>query len=335
LGVGLVAGAFYGLYLVGDLVQLIVVAALVAYLLDPLARWLEARGLSRGVAASLVFFPLVVLIVVGVFVLVPVLARQAADVQENLVRGDAAHTIAEIERYLEVRLAFAGVQELNLLSAAQSWLVERLGQVELYAPAALSVVLSVIIVPFVVFFLLRDGRQFKKAIIVLVPNAYFERTLKLLHKTDLQLGNYLRGKLIDSTIIGLAATTILWAMDVPFYALLGLVVGLTNLIPYVGPAMGGLVVVVVTFFTVGTPDTIFGVMLGIGLLQLFDNTVLQPLVLAKNVEMHPLVVALSVIIGGQFFGVLGLFLAVPVVAVGKIIAEETWGAFGRAALEVR
>lgn len=315
--------------------QLVVIAALVAYLLDPLARLLEGRGLSRGVAASLVFFPLVVLIVVSVFVLVPLLARQAADVQENLIRGDAAQTIAEIEDYLEVRLAFAGVEELNLISQAQRWLIDRLGNAEIYAPAAFSVALSVIIVPFVIFFLLRDGRQFKKALIVLVPNRHFERTLKLLHKTDLQLGNYLRGKLVDSTIVGVSATAILWALDIPFYALLGLVIGLTNLIPYVGPALGGLVAVVVTFFTVGNPDTIFGVFLSIGLLQLFDNTILQPLVLARNVEMHPLAVALSVIIGGQFFGVLGLFLAVPVVAVAKIVAEESWGAFGHATMEVR
>jgi len=187
-----------------------------------------------------------------------------------------------------------------------------------------SIITTFIIIPFAVFFILKDGLKLKKGFIRLIPNKYFEMTLNIMHKTDQQLGGFLRGQFIDASIIGLLATVALWILGVDYFALIGVFAGLTNLIPYVGPLMGAIMAVTVVIIKGGSTTLIILVAVAFALIQLTDNILVQPLVVAKNVDLHPLSVLLVVIIGGQFFGILGMLLAVPAISIIKVLSVELY-----------
>lgn len=164
----------------------------------------------------------------------------------------------------------------------------------------------------------------KKALVSMMPNRYFELVLSLLYKTDQQLGGYLRGQFFDAMIIGVLSTIALWILDVPYFILIGLFAGLANMIPYVGPAAGAVAAILVVAFNGGGGQQIAFVAIAFAIVQLLDNVLVQPLVVAKSVDLHPLIIIFAVIIGGQFFGILGMLLAVPVAGMIKVLSRELY-----------
>ena len=164
----------------------------------------------------------------------------------------------------------------------------------------------------------------KKGFIDIVPNKYFEFSLNVLQKMDAQLGNDLRGQFLVAAIIGSLSTLVLWFLGVDFFMVIGPLAGLANMIPYVGPVAGGLLAILASVVTTGVFDTIPSIVIAFVLIQLLDNSLLQPLILARNVELHPMLILLAILIGGKLFGIVGLLLAVPFTAIVKVIAVETF-----------
>lgn len=318
-----VAGAVVFLASIGDVVELLVVSALLAYLLDPLARRLEARGLTRTAATTAIFTALVLSIGGFLLYLFPLLAGQLNAIQQGVELERAAALVDELERWAVSHLAFLGVQELNLMETARAFAARHLANAVNYVPDVFAVLGNMVIVPFIVFFLLKDGRAMKKGFVSIVPNRYFEFVLNVLHKMDVQLGNYLRGQVLDAIIVGLLSIVALWLIGVDYYILIGAVAGVTNLVPYVGPVVGATLAVFVSVFTGGGLGQSVAIVLSFIGIQVLDNAAILPLVVARNVELHPLLILLVVIVGGKFFGVLGLLLAVPATAVAKVMLVET------------
>ncbi len=310
------------LMLLDEVVQLLVIGALMAYVLDPLVRRLEARGTTRTTASAIIFFALLILVGGFILALLPAVARQVAAIRATDVQH-MVEAVQEVEEFLERQLASLGVAELGMVENVQDFVAERAPAVLGYVPGVLSTALNVLLVPVVAFFLLRDGRSLKKGFVSLVPNRFFEFTLNVLHKVDVQLGNYLRGLILGSAVVAVLSIFALWLLDVPYYVLIGVFAGFANLIPYVGPVAGGLIALLVSLFSTGTLAKAFAIIVAFAAIQVVDNAVVQPLVLAKNVKLHPLLILFALVIGGQFFGILGLFLAVPLTAVVKVMGQET------------
>ncbi len=319
----LVAGVFWVLALVRGVVTMVVFGALLAYLFDPLVNRLEARGLGRTPAAVVVFAGISLGVVALLALLFPAVAAQVQAIQTGFDVERARALVEDLEAILEARLAVVGVEDLDLLGAVQRFVATNVGDVLNYVPGVLSVMIQLVIIPFIMFFLLKDGRRIKKGFITLVPNRYFEFTLTVLHKTDVQLGNYLRGQLIASLVVALLSMAALWVLRVDYFVLIGLFAGLTNMIPYLGPIAGALVAVLVSVITTGSVATVVPIIVAFVVIQAIDNAGVQPLVLARNVELHPLLILLTLVLAGQFFGVLGLLLAVPATAVLKVFVQET------------
>jgi predicted PurR-regulated permease PerM len=190
--------------------------------------------------------------------------------------------------------------------------------------SVVSLVTTVIIIPFAVFFLLKDGPAMLKHIFSLIPNRYFEMSLNMMYKIDQQLGGYLRGQFFDALIIGILAILALWILDVKYFFLIGIFAGLSNMIPYVGPIVGGSAAVLVVLMTGGSGITMLLVVAAFLIIQLADNVLVQPLVVARSVDLHPLLIIFSVIIGGQFFGIMGMLLAVPATGIIKVLISELY-----------
>jgi predicted PurR-regulated permease PerM len=158
-----------------------------------------------------------------------------------------------------------------------------------------------------------------------VPNKYFETFLVLFHKIDHQVSNYIRGQLIDTFIVGVLAIISLYLLRVNHSFLIGAVLGMVNVIPFIGPLMG------LTFgsllLLIGTGSTV-NLIKFVGVyvcIRMLDDIIISPLALSKSVQVHTLVVIIVIMLGGFFHGILGMLLAVPLYCSIKVTLQILYG----------
>ncbi len=191
-----------------------------------------------------------------------------------------------------------------------------------------------IIMPFVFIFVLIDEGEIKKFLINIIPNRYFEMTFTTIAKVDDAIGNYLRGTLLQSSLVGIVIFIGLVIVGFKLQAaiLIGIIAGISNAIPFLGPIIGLGAGVIYAMIVEGInplipfmPDNpIVGVLIVVFAAQLLDNSIFQPLVLGKAVNLHPLVVVIGVTGGSIIAGFWGMLLAIPTIAVFKVIISTVY-----------
>ncbi len=319
-----IAVAGWLLYSLRDILTLLIIAALLAYILDPVVSYLEARGLSRSYATFIIFLTIIAIIGIGGWLFLPGLFNELLTLQSNMTPGDGGGFIKSIEIFFQKHLSFIDIKEFDLQGKISSLLNSISEQMLVLLGSLVSLVSTLVIIPFVVFFLLRDGRKMKKIFIEYIPNRYFEMTLNFLHKVDQQLGSYLRGQFTESFVVGLLSVIALWILDVKYFTLIGIFAGLANMIPYVGPVAGAVPAIIVVIANNGDTTMILYVILAFAIVQIIDNILLQPLVMSKSVNLHPLAIVLAILVAGKFFGLMGMLLAVPATGVIKVTSRELY-----------
>ncbi len=189
-----------------------------------------------------------------------------------------------------------------------------------------------ILAPLIFIFLGFDNGQMRRYAISLVPNRYFELSLQVLDMLDEAIGKYLRGTLIECSLVGLTLAVGLFLLGIPISVALaiGLISGLANAIPFLGPAIGLVIALAYSLIAESITPLIPGlvqadlaiyVVVLIGIAHLLDNVVFQPIVLGNAVNLHPLVVIVAIIGGSTMMGVWGMLLAIPTVVVVKTAVE--------------
>jgi len=308
----------------GGVAEVVIISLLLAYIFDPLATALERSGLSRTLATVVIFLAFVTVIVLASTFLIPVLLEQVQALQSGSASEQATQSIVKLQAILHEKLAPLGFEDFNLMQMIQDFKVY-IGQkaVDFLLQDSVALVVRLVMIPFIMFFLLKEGREMKKELIGLIPNRYFEFSLDLLYKMDLQLGNYLRGQFIDAVVFGALATLALWVLGVKYFLFIGIFAGLANLIPFVGPIAGMLLGALVAVLDTG--DVMRGIWVAVAFiaLKLVDDFVVQPLAVGKSVDLHPMLVALAILTGGHLFGILGMLLAVPVAGFLKVVLMES------------
>jgi putative permease len=310
--------------LVPGVVKMVVAAFLLAYIFDPIVTAIELRGLSRT-ASTIVFFLFVISIFWILFtILAPVVYNQIQAMRSGAGSRQTSEVILRLQAVVRAKLGFIGLEDVNLQDKIEQFSTYMSATMEDFIlHEGLSIILYAVTVPFLVFFFLKDGRQMKKQFIGIVPNRYFEFSLDLVYKMDVQLGNYLRSQFTDAVVFGVLATIALWLLGVKYFLFIGVFAGLANLIPYVGPIAGALPAVAVALFDSGDVTLALQIVLAFIILKLTDDMLVQPLLVAKGVHLHPLLVLLAIIIGGELFGMLGMLLAVPATGFVKVVLQES------------
>jgi predicted PurR-regulated permease PerM len=184
----------------------------------------------------------------------------------------------------------------------------------------LSVLSISLIVPLITFFLIKDYRRFRSLLLSKLPNASFELGWIIYYRVVKKLQNYIRGILLQSLVVAIVCSAGFLAVGFESYILLGVLAGVFNIIPYVGPLLAMILPVLIVISEV--PFDFFMLFMAIGvvlLAQFVDNVFVIPLVIANSVNMHPLVVILGLIIFGSFFGLIGMVIAIPVMVTVNII----------------
>lgn len=187
-----------------------------------------------------------------------------------------------------------------------------------------SGLIYVIIVPFVAFFFMKEGRRINHGLVELVPNAYFELFLNLLHQINGQIGGYIRGQLLAVTVVASLATLGLQIIGLAYALPVGLLAGLSNMIPYVGPLIGIVSASIVAIAIGGGSAMVTKVIILFLAIQVIDNVLIQPLVVARSVNLHPLVVLAVVMIGSDLMGLPGMLIAVPVTGILKVSSQTIY-----------
>lgn len=313
------AGALF--YFLQGIAQLLLVATLIAYILNPLVSQLQVR--TGRTNATLIVFGLLVLTMVGGSILLgPIVQQQIQDVGERTEVDRITRVVGQIDERLSRISRSIGGGEVKIQEKMNAKIEQSTSGLVGMAPNLLGIVTNVILVPFMAVLLLKDGPRIKRGLIRFVPNRYFEFSLEALHKIDIQLGNYFRGLVLEISIVAVLSTSVLWMLDVPAFVLVGLLAGITTVIPYAGSLLGGSVGVLIELATTGGTYTAALVLLAFLVIQIADEAFIQPLVFAKAVDLHPLEVLIAVWIAAQFFGVVGMVMAIPVTSAGKVVISE-------------
>jgi predicted PurR-regulated permease PerM len=302
-----------------------VAALFVVYLFDPAILAMQQRGVDRG-HAFLMLLTATVLVVAVLLMFMPSWLRlESLGVSSDTFTQRVTTQVNAVERWANakfpmLRSANIGDQITSKAGAVASGFFGEL-------PALItSFFVNLLLVPFIAYFMIRDGKTLKRKIVELVPNRYFEMTLMMLSRIDQQIGGYLRGRLIECILVGITQALLmgLASIFVPQQQILliATVCGITNMIPYLGPVLGTIFGSVL-YLGAGLPITsIYGLVAAAAGAHVVDNVVIAPAVLSHNVDLHPLTVALVLVIGGELFGTLGLLIAIPVASSVKVIVQE-------------
>lgn len=301
-------------------------ALILYYFLDPPVQGLVYRGLSQEGAAAVVMVGFLVLLGMAGALTAPWIAAHALDWQ------------ASVERYLQggIRLMDSSLRGLEgswdmlararLADTAAARLADSAGGFARHLePIALGIAAwtpSLLLAPFLAFFFLKDGRRFKAFLGAAVPNAFFEKTLYLLHQVDQTLRAYFMG-LLKLTVLDTVTLALgLWLMGFPGALALGFICAVLAWIPYVGSILGGLLVVLVaaTDFADAPAMAYWAVALFI-VARLLDDFVYMPLTVGRSLHMHPVVTVLMIFAGGAVAGIPGLMLVLPVLGVVRVAGE--------------
>lgn len=320
-GLLLFVGAGVLLYFLKGVAQLLLVGGLVAYLLNPLVSRLQVR-MSRTQATLIVFGGLLTG-VIGISVLLgPIIEQQVQGVRASVDPERVTEVIEELDARLTAISRSVGGGEVRFQERIDEKVKMWTSGVVNMASGLLGIVTNIILVPFMALFLLRDGPRIKRGLIRFVPNRYFEFSLEALHKIDIQLGNYFRGLVLEIGIISVLSISVLWVLEVPAFVLIGILAGITTVIPYAGSLLGGSVGVLVKLAGTGSASAAALVLMAFLAIQIADEAFIQPLVFAQAVDLHPLEVLIAVWVAAQFFGVVGMVLAIPVTSAGKVVVSE-------------
>lgn len=299
----------------------LLLATILYVLLDPLVNAMHRAGLPRRLAVGSVLF---LMVVIGVWIAIavaPFIGEQFATFQAALPETwqNLTSLLNRFEHYLAgaLGISFEGKSLLSHFEGFLRGFSDRaIGQA---SGLVADIAMWLFLVPFVTFFLLRDYRSLRNRVIKSVPNRVFEEFLKLYHQVTSQLESYIRGVMLQSIIMAVVVSIGFTVVGLPMAPLLGVMAGVLNLIPYVGPLLSFLPPTLVSLSLGIDPDMLIGIAVVLLLAQLTDNLIVVPTILARAANLHPLVALLSIIVAGNLFGLPGMVLALPTLASARII----------------
>ncbi len=296
----------------------IVCACVAAYLLHPIIEKLVHLGLSRGIATFGLFFSFIVIIGVSLLFGVPALMKQVNEAMDVLPQhlGLIKQSIFSLQQSAESLPDPFGDHVSEWSGRVESFAARGLDQLETVILALIRSSMTWVIVPFLVFYLLKDYTLLQRVGYYLTPRPWRKKALRYLHDVDHTFGSYIRGQLLVALCVGGLSTIVFWLLGVPYPIVLGLFVGATDLIPYFGALIGAIPAVGAALLE----STTLGIYTAISLIiiQQIEGNVLSPLIVGRTVHLHPVFIILALLIGVESAGVIGLLIAVPLAAIIKV-----------------
>lgn len=311
--------AFVLVVAIENLMVSMIIAFVISYTLGPLVNYLERHGLARGPSSGAVFVIVgAVLALIGLW-LFPYLGRSLSALQDDMPHyiSGLSQFVSEVE--IQLRSIAGPLSNFDLTARVQTQLTAWTQSFFEQLPTTVRTLLTVMVLgPFLAFFMVKDGRKVMRAVMGLVPNNLFETALSLQHQINFQIGQFVRARLLESFIVGLVTAIGLMMISFPYPFILGVIAGVTNLIPYLGPLLGAVPAFSIALVNGYSSLDITLMALVYIVAQLIDAGLLIPVMVAKIVDLHPVTVILVIIAGAQVLGILGMIISIPVASTVKV-----------------
>jgi predicted PurR-regulated permease PerM len=333
----------YFLYMIGTVVIVPVLASIaLAYLLNPFVLTFERIGLSRAISSLLAILMVSLAIAAFVSYVVPEIWSQAsvagqrimdsftpenADRQRRFLRrfSPALDRVAgdKIEQFLSDPVAF---YDENIAEPTPAT-IDKEGKITPGRSSGATVLativssLDLLLVPFFVFYILLDFPRWRDSVEDLIPPRYREPFTRLFDESGRILESYVRGQLWIAMIMAVLYAIGFWFLGVPAWAGIALIAGFLNFIPYVGTAIGIIITVGLTLANGGGVWNIAGVLGVFVAVQTIEGYILTPKILGGRLNLHPMAVFIGLLAGGKLFGLLGIIIAIPTIAISKVFLK--------------
>ncbi|OFZ79246.1 MAG: hypothetical protein A2583_01170 [Bdellovibrionales bacterium RIFOXYD1_FULL_53_11] len=298
---------------------------LFAMLFSPLVTGLERRGYPRTLSIIIIFFTIGSgAVTTGFF------ALQSGVKEWESFREDAPKyfktTVTKLGQYEAAqKKKYPFLQSVQPTQTLLSW-GQDTGKWFVSHGASImgDLLMCLFLVPIITFALLSEGVLMRRKFFQLIPNRMFESVYLITMGAASAISDYVRAKIFEALIVGLLAGAGFYLIGAPYAIVLGIVVGVTNIIPYIGPVIGAVPGLAIAALN-GSPIHIFWNMFFIYLIvNIIDIAVIFPFVVAKLVNLHPLILIATVAVGQQYYGLIGMLISVPVATAIKVTLEEMY-----------
>ena len=300
------------------------IGLVIAWLFDPFVKWLSKKGIKRGFGALITYFLFLGAIALVLYALIPMLSEQINDFVHTIpstfdsIKGwvdnifDKLGTIENFDAMSIKAEIFAKLEEFGVS------LTKSLPEIAVTFVQSVFSGMGTFLVGLIIgFYLLVSFNNVYDTLIPLFPKRFQKDAVHLGDAVNSSLRSFVRGALLDSTLVFIITAIALWLVGLKVPILFGLFCGLTNVIPYAGPYIGGAPAVIVGF----TQSPTIGILtlIAIFVIQFIEGNFFQPLVMSKTTKLHPVTIILGLLIFGYFWGIIGMIIATPIIAVCKAI----------------
>ena len=303
----------------------VILSGLLFYLLNPLVDLMEKYKINRVLAISIIFVIIAVLLIIGLAVAIPNLQRQVVVFAQNVPSylEDADRVIDDLvtkrlpddfRPQLEQVLAQFSTQATawasNISSKAVNW-------VSALISGTSQVIVALIIMPFMLFYLLRDGKGLRDYITQFLPNKLREPVGKVLSDVNQQLANYVRGQITVAVIVAIMFIIFFKIIGLRYAVALGVTAGVLNLVPYLGSFLAMLPALVLGL--IAGPVMLLKVIVVFIVEQTIEGRFVSPLILGSQLNIHPITILFVLLTSGSMFGIWGVLLGIPIYASAKVV----------------
>ena len=327
----------------------LILAGAIVFLLNPVVTRLQHRHLPRAVGTGLSYLGVAAGVTLVVFLVAPLATRQYNDLAEEWpeLRQDLERSIddlsdrsvednwpIQVPTFEELEDQFSGDQQVDTdgdgrISAGerQDRFAEQLGTARELLLKVVHVGIIFVLAPIIAFYLLVDLPHIRESARALVPERARGDVMVVSRRLSHAIGGYFRGQLAVAIVVGTMASIGMLIVDLPFWLIVGMIAGLFNMVPLIGPWIGAVPGIAIAVTTGGGLSQAIAVAVVMAIVQQIDNHFISPIVMQRAVKLHPAVVMLALLAGGTLGGFFGLLLAVPATAVLKILIGHAWRHF--------
>jgi predicted PurR-regulated permease PerM len=304
----------------------LILAGAIVFLLNPIVTGLQHRGVPRAAGAGLAYVGVLAVIFAAGVGLFPIAATQVDELEDDMPAIQR-----RVERWVDDRAEesvgtfyeFSRSDLEDSISNDGATIDEQLQSLRRIGGEVIHVLLIIVLAPIIAFYLLVDVPHLRRVADSLVPETAREEVTVVAHRLNRAIGGFFRGQLVVAAIVGVLCSIGLGVIGLKFWFLIGMIAGLFNIIPLVGPWVGGVPGVTIALTTGSPLQALLVVIVMVGVQQI-DNHFITPQVMQRTVHLHPAVVILALVAGGSMAGFYGLLLAVPTAAVIKILVSFAW-----------
>ncbi|MDG3132114.1 AI-2E family transporter [Streptococcus suis] len=304
-----------------------ILTGLLYYLLNPMVDWMEKHKISRTIGISILFILIVLLLIWGLAVAIPSIQDQvvafAQNLPSNIRKIESQVTgLLQDKRFEQFRpTALEVLNKVNdqVVAYAQKFSSSAVNWASNLISTASQIIVAILIMPFILFYLLRDGQYLNKHITQYLPTKWREPIGTVLTDVNNQLSNYVRGQVTVAIIVALMFSLMFSLIGLSYPITLGIMAGFLNLIPYLGSFLAMIPAVILGL--IAGPVMLIKVLIVFMVEQTIEGRFVTPLILGSSLSIHPITILFVLLTAGQMYGVLGVLLGIPIYASIKVLVK--------------